>query len=44
MKKYFRYSDGLAMKTLEKNITNLFGETGKEWLNSLPITLEKLSQ
>ncbi|MDQ8039109.1 MAG: hypothetical protein REH83_01745 [Rickettsiella sp.] len=32
------------MKILEKNITNLFGEAGKEWLNSLPITIEKLSQ
>lgn len=32
------------MNTLEKNIINLYGETGKQWLNSLPSLIEKLSK
>lgn len=32
------------MKILEKNIINLYGETGKERLNSLPNMVEKLSK
>ncbi len=32
------------MRILKKNISNLFGKSGKEWLSSLPITVEKLSQ
>lgn len=32
------------MKTLEKNIINLFGKTGRKWLDSLECTVEKLAQ
>lgn len=32
------------MKTLEKNVINLFGQKGKIWLNSLPATIDKLSE
>lgn len=31
------------MRTLEKNITNQFGDQGKRWLKSLPTLVEKLS-
>ncbi len=32
------------MKTLEKNIINSFGETGKKWIDSLPNIVEKMSK
>lgn len=32
------------MKTLERNIINLYGKIGKEWLKSLPNIIEKLSK
>ncbi len=32
------------MKTLEKNITSLFGDKGKGWLEGLPLLLKTLSQ
>lgn len=32
------------MKTLERNIINLHGEVGKQWLRSLPVIVEKLSE
>lgn len=32
------------MKTLERNIINLHGEVGRQWLRSLPVIVEKLSE
>ncbi len=32
------------MHTLEKNIINSYGDTGKQWLDNLPATIEALSQ
>lgn len=32
------------MKTLERNIINLHGEVGKQWLQSLPAIVKKLSE
>lgn len=34
----------MNIKTLKKNIINLFGETGKKWLDSLTSTVENLAQ
>ena len=32
------------MQRLEKNIRNAFGERGAEWLDTLPIIIQKLAQ